>query len=79
MNKYFHYFGHCEMWFELNSWVEGNKSAYVIAVTVLYARSEEGGGEEKQLTMYDVAEPEDLGVHVDTNQRNHEAICSTGC
>ena len=26
------------MWFELNSWVEGNKSAYVIAVTVLYAR-----------------------------------------
>ena len=26
MNKYLHCFGHCELWFELNSWVKGNRS-----------------------------------------------------
>lgn len=53
------------------------------AVTVLYARSGGrvggGWGEEKQLTMYDVAEPEDLEEHLDTSQRNHEGMCSSGC
>lgn len=29
--------------------------------------------------MYDVAEPEDLGVNLDTSQRNHEGMCSSGC
>jgi len=34
-----------------------------------------GWGEEKQITMYDVAEPEDLEVHLDTSQRNLEGMC----
>lgn len=47
---------------------------YVIAVTVLYARSL-WGGEEKQLTMFDVSEPEGLEVSLDTSQRNRECMC----
>jgi hypothetical protein len=54
---------------------------YVIAVMCCMPDREGGlgGGEEKQLTICDVVEPEDLEIHLDTSQRNHEGMCSSGC
>jgi hypothetical protein len=55
MNKYLHYFGHCELWFELNGWVKGNKSNLCDCSDCVVCQIRRGVGvEEKQLTMYDV-------------------------
>jgi hypothetical protein len=39
MNKYLLYFGHCELWFGLNCWVEGNKMNLGDAGDCVYART----------------------------------------